>query len=347
MNDDNAIALSTVKAEVVAFDYETISFGHRSVIESYTKAIKERIRRATQDIIEIGEMLTDVKSRLPHGQFTLWLQIEFSWDIRSAQNFMSVAKMFKNEKFSFLTEDNLDKLAIATSALYLLARPSTSEQVRNTVIKRAVAGEIMTHTKVKQIVAENKDRLQEDFAIGDWVEVRRPGTWHGKQGPVTRIETYEITVQIDNGKWKFLRFYREELVKILPFEQNTTTSRSFYKPDDLLIINCPKRVRAKDCDYKKYNGCWAVVNRVGESKHLEVQLAGGKVFVMTSEVDPIDDPPRELKQVAHKVNSLLSLNNLAEIDRHTLNFYLRKQIFDELEIQRLDQIWNDYLEDFK
>jgi len=183
--------------------------------------------------------------------------------------------------------------------------------------------------------------LQEDFAIGDWVEVRQPSTWYGKQGTVTRIEQYEITVQIDDGKWKFLRFYREDLVKVLPFERNATAQKSFYKPGDLLLIDCPKNV---DCDYKRYNDCWAVVIGIGELGGIQVQLAGKKANVMSSDTEPIDNPSDELRQVAEKVNKLLALDKLDEFDRETLQLYLRRQVFTSRQLQHLAQIWNAYNE---
>ncbi len=171
MNDDSSTDSTSVNIEVVAFNYEAVEPENRKMIESHTQAIKARLRRTTQDIIEIGEMLADVKEYLLHGQFTLWLQIKFGWDVRSAQRFMSVAKLFKNDKLSFLAEEDLDKLAIAVSALYELAQPSTPEQARQEVVERAVAGEVMSHAKVKRIVQERKIKPAVDLAVGSDVEV--------------------------------------------------------------------------------------------------------------------------------------------------------------------------------
>ena len=71
MNDDSSTASTSVNIEVVAFDYESVEPDNRSMIESHTQNIKTRLRLTTQDIKEIGEMLTNVKECLPHGQFTL------------------------------------------------------------------------------------------------------------------------------------------------------------------------------------------------------------------------------------------------------------------------------------
>lgn len=54
VNDDSSIASTSVECN--DFDYQSVEPGHRSMIESHTQAIKSRIRRAVQDLIEIGDM---------------------------------------------------------------------------------------------------------------------------------------------------------------------------------------------------------------------------------------------------------------------------------------------------
>lgn len=78
MNNDNAIARTSVNPlQTDVFNYDELEMQDRSVIKSHTDTIKERIRRTAQDIIVIGELLIDVKDRLPHGLFGVWLTIEF------------------------------------------------------------------------------------------------------------------------------------------------------------------------------------------------------------------------------------------------------------------------------
>lgn len=85
------------------------------------------MKRTASDIIEIGQKLIEVKERLAHGQFGGWLESEFGWDQRTAQNFMRVGGQFKNENFSHLD--------FAPSALYALAAPSTPEPTRQEAIE--------------------------------------------------------------------------------------------------------------------------------------------------------------------------------------------------------------------
>lgn len=101
-------------------------------------------QRTAQDIIEIGEKLIEVKERLGHGHFGAWLEGEFSWSWDTANNFMRVADKFRNFQ-------NLENFA--PSALYLLAR---NDEAREEAIARAEAGEAITHTRAKEIVAEHR-----------------------------------------------------------------------------------------------------------------------------------------------------------------------------------------------
>lgn len=129
------------------FDYNALDSETRIVVKQRTSEIRGLMRRAAQDIIDIGQKLIEVKEQLPHGQFGGWLETEFQWGVHTARNFMRVTETFsEKEKISLF----------APSALYLLAAPSTPEAARQEAIARAESGEHITHTVSKQIVAEHK-----------------------------------------------------------------------------------------------------------------------------------------------------------------------------------------------
>ncbi len=113
-------------------------------MQQRTSEIKSLMKRAAQDIIDIGQKLIEVKARLPYGRFGGWLRAEFEWGIHTARNFMRVAEEFGDkEKISLF----------APSALYLLAAPSTPEQARSEALERAEAGETITHAIAQDIKA--------------------------------------------------------------------------------------------------------------------------------------------------------------------------------------------------
>ena len=128
-----------------AFDYASLDLETAQFLEKQTTDIKVLMKRSVEDIFEIGQKLIQVKQLLKRGQFVAWLENEFDWTVRTANRFMSVANQFSSKK------DNLSFSNFAPSALYQLAAPSTADEVREEAIKRAEAGEKITHKKVKKL----------------------------------------------------------------------------------------------------------------------------------------------------------------------------------------------------
>src|SRR5262245_55013987 len=106
--------------------------------------IRGLLKRAARDIVTIGQKLIAVKARLQHGEWGAWLRAEFDWDERTARRFMSVGECFKT--------DNLSDLDIAPSALYLLASPSTPEDIRQSILEEARAGGKITLAAVRKAI---------------------------------------------------------------------------------------------------------------------------------------------------------------------------------------------------
>lgn len=200
-----------------AFDYDTLDIETRAVVHEKTGRIKERIRRTAQDIVDIGEDLIEVKDRLEHGQFGLWLKLEFDWDERTAQRFMSVAAMMKSDTVSDLPRADLSKMDIGAGALYVLAAKSTPQEVRREALERAYRGEQMTQSKVKELVRELKTKRHRKksrpvsraiaplFKRGDWVMVDCPKSalvqqskHNGKWGRILNVGTLG-SVKVDVG----------------------------------------------------------------------------------------------------------------------------------------------------
>ena len=144
-NSPEQINLSTF------FDYESLDQVHRLVIQEHTGEIRKRLRRSAQDVWEIGQLLSDVRSRLKYGQFLIWLKAEFGWSQRAAYNFINVYETF-GDRFA-----KLAKVDIATSVLYQLAAPSVPEKLRTQVLEAAEAGEKITHKSIKFAIKQSKE----------------------------------------------------------------------------------------------------------------------------------------------------------------------------------------------
>ena len=121
----------------------------RGLVGHQTIQIREMIHKSAGSIVKIGERLLEVKELLQHGQFQLWLDKEFSWSERTAHNLMNVAKHFKSATVA--------DLKISSKALYLLASPSTPENVRKELISK---GSRVTHEEVKNAISQNNTSIK-------------------------------------------------------------------------------------------------------------------------------------------------------------------------------------------
>jgi hypothetical protein len=142
------------KGELVlhGFDYASIDRDIAERAQSSAVRIREQVKKTLETIIEVGTELGVMKEALPHGLFSPWLRAEFGWTERTARNFMAVA-----ERFGPKTEIISD-LAISPTAAYMLAAPSAPDEARQTAVERAEAGERITTTIAKEILAETRKK---------------------------------------------------------------------------------------------------------------------------------------------------------------------------------------------
>ncbi len=80
--------------EPLGFDYGKLAVPVAAQVRSVTERIRMRVKKSVDELIDIGTDLRVVKAALPYGQFGRWLEAEFGWKERMAQNFMAVAQQF-------------------------------------------------------------------------------------------------------------------------------------------------------------------------------------------------------------------------------------------------------------
>ncbi len=145
----SGLAEQSLNLKAQEFDYATLDTETRLVVQQRSDEIKERLRDSAQAAWEIGQRLVEVRDRLGYGRLYSWLQVEFEWSPRTAYNYISVFETFEScATFS--------QVEIATSALYLLASPSTPEEARSEALERAKLGETITRSKAKAIASKHK-----------------------------------------------------------------------------------------------------------------------------------------------------------------------------------------------
>jgi Protein of unknown function (DUF3102) len=124
-------------------------------LEREAKAIRGLVKQFNRNVIEIGRHLTIARDHIRanrHGDWGPWLEREFEWTDRTALNFIHAYQLsLKCEKFS--------DLKIEVSAVYLIARPSTSEEVRNEMLARAENGEKITHKSVVESIKRSRPKV--------------------------------------------------------------------------------------------------------------------------------------------------------------------------------------------
>ncbi len=195
------------------FDYSTVDDKSRLQVIELTSLIKTLIRNNTQNILGIGEKLTQVQELLRHdkkGGFRTWLEAEFGWNYRTGYNFIRVWEKFGNC-------ENFSQLDIAISALYLLAALSTPESALKCALDLAKSGVRITHKKAKELIAKyrppkpkgkrkkpfGKDVKDDFLKAGDMIELLNPPSESGwSPGDIAIIgsvsyETRTVLLELD------------------------------------------------------------------------------------------------------------------------------------------------------
>lgn len=120
---------------------------------SFDMTLPDRARRirnlvdvARGCIIEVGRELIAAKAEVAHGEWLPWLEREFGWSIRTADNYMNVAAKFASVA-------NFSGVTIDATALYALSAPEVPQSTRDEAIERAEDGEHVTLADAEAMIA--------------------------------------------------------------------------------------------------------------------------------------------------------------------------------------------------
>ena len=167
-----------MKTSVVqlGFDYEQLDPEVRTDVRESARRIHELERRTSESIIEIGNELVRVKSRLrgTGRNFGDWIELEFGWSWDTANNFMKVSQRFAD--FPKISE-------FQPSALYALASNNVPDEIRDGFMDVAEAGRKVTHSDVKEAIQEHKaaealhNEIETGFVCEDCGEIFSVDVW--------------------------------------------------------------------------------------------------------------------------------------------------------------------------
>jgi hypothetical protein len=82
---------------IAGFDYTKMDPSTADFLRGAATVIRSCQESWAREVMRIGTYLDGAKVRLPHGQFTDWLNAEFDMSERTAENYMSVARKFASK----------------------------------------------------------------------------------------------------------------------------------------------------------------------------------------------------------------------------------------------------------
>jgi ParB-like chromosome segregation protein Spo0J len=113
------------------------------LLAEHVLAIRTIGRRMMADALEIGRRLAECR-RIVRRDWIGWLDRELGLTDRSALNFIRIHELAASRS------ENFADLDLPVSGLYLLAQPSTSEAIRDDVLGRAAAGEVISFSDIRR-----------------------------------------------------------------------------------------------------------------------------------------------------------------------------------------------------
>ena len=140
------------------FDYSTYSAEDRAALTCHVQSIRAAETRVNNDILLIGECLTDAQERLSResggkqvagGGFIAWVKAEFGWGRDSAYRYISIFKEFGASVATWRHAQGLTTLPnMPFRALAVLAQLA-DEETKAKFVAKADAGEKVTVKEVQ------------------------------------------------------------------------------------------------------------------------------------------------------------------------------------------------------
>ena len=78
---------------LAGFDYANVDQDSARILKAQAQRIKREVGDQTRSILATGALLIEVKPRLPHGLFSLWVTHEIGVTVRTAENYVRAASL--------------------------------------------------------------------------------------------------------------------------------------------------------------------------------------------------------------------------------------------------------------
>ena len=111
-------------------------------------------RLVISGIVAIGKKLVEVKERVGHGNYEAFVRDRLGFSLSTARNFVHTHELFKSANFA-----DLASLQIDVSAVFLLARPSTPNEVRTEALEKA-STESISYAEVENLINRTRGAVK-------------------------------------------------------------------------------------------------------------------------------------------------------------------------------------------
>jgi Protein of unknown function (DUF3102) len=198
------------------YDYSGVPAKNVAEISVLVSRIRASRKRHVEAVQEIGANLLRAKHLLGHGNFLPWLQAEFRWSERTANNYMSIARFFKGKTANFADLD--------IGAASALAAKSTPSEIRTELMERIEAGESISREEVKERLAAGKTARKKVLATA-----LQNGT-----SEAARIDQHRDTLDLPQALVEFEKTFEvEPPARPIHAELGTFGGESAHPMDDL------------------------------------------------------------------------------------------------------------------
>ncbi|MDX8477020.1 hypothetical protein RFN28_00855 [Mesorhizobium sp. VK24D] len=159
---NTAKAKAEMKAELAkpdavspAFDYSQIESGKvRAKAQAIANRIRANVRATEKNLLANGRELLAIKEDLGRGLFGPWVEAEFRWTARTAQNYIAVAERVA-DNYHYLTY-------LPSPTIYRLAAKTTPDALRLDVINAAKNNTPKSKDEVERLISEANGKAGKD-----------------------------------------------------------------------------------------------------------------------------------------------------------------------------------------
>lgn len=149
MSGAQLVSVEVMSQEVdsaTGFDYRAIaSREDREWAESAAGFITFDLGQAVVKVLRVGNLLTEAKQRLPHGEYLPWVEKACGLEPRYAQKLIQATEWMSNAAH----EPHLNQIT-DVNTLFLLSADATTEDVREWAMERCAAGDPPSRAEVAE-----------------------------------------------------------------------------------------------------------------------------------------------------------------------------------------------------